>query len=204
MDDIVDIGRRQRKRQAVHDSLLTAARELFEERGIARTTIDDIAAAADVARQTVFNHFPYKEAFALELGSALIQTAAHRTQALLESGAPAVEALYRSAEWIVEMAINQGEVAVTVARELLHVDGERASRAAQRFPLQKLFEAILVQAREEGGIREDLPLDLVAWRLSSAVTSLISQSSTRDWEILKRDLSIFFDIEFNGITERSA
>jgi AcrR family transcriptional regulator len=44
--------------------LLSAALELFAASGFAETTIDDIAARADVARQTVLNHFPRKADFA--------------------------------------------------------------------------------------------------------------------------------------------
>jgi AcrR family transcriptional regulator len=44
-------------RQAISD----AATRLFFERGFDRVTIEEIAAAADVGRMTVFNHFPRKE-----------------------------------------------------------------------------------------------------------------------------------------------
>jgi AcrR family transcriptional regulator len=48
--------------------LLSAALELFAANGFAETTIDQIAARADVARQTVLNHFPYKADFARAWG----------------------------------------------------------------------------------------------------------------------------------------
>src|SRR5437588_84205 len=67
MEHVLEIGRRERKRQAVRQGLLDAAAVLFAEQGINGTTVDDIAQAADVARQTVFNHFAYKEAFVLEI-----------------------------------------------------------------------------------------------------------------------------------------
>jgi AcrR family transcriptional regulator len=44
-------------RQIISD----VASRLFVERGFDQVTIDDIAAAADVSRMTVFNHFPRKE-----------------------------------------------------------------------------------------------------------------------------------------------
>jgi AcrR family transcriptional regulator len=43
--------------------LLSSALRLFGERGYEGTTIDQIAAAADVARQTVLNHYPHKRDF---------------------------------------------------------------------------------------------------------------------------------------------
>jgi AcrR family transcriptional regulator len=53
--------RRSRKRLATRQSISDAATLLFLERGFDRVTVDEIAAAADVGRMTVFNYFPRKE-----------------------------------------------------------------------------------------------------------------------------------------------
>lgn len=53
--------RRSRKRLATRQSISNAATRLFMERGFDNVTVDQIAAAADVGRMTVFNHFPRKE-----------------------------------------------------------------------------------------------------------------------------------------------
>src|SRR5918997_4592487 len=54
-------GLRERKKQATRAAIHDAAMRLFAEQGFAGTTIDDIAAAADVSRATVFSYFPTKE-----------------------------------------------------------------------------------------------------------------------------------------------
>jgi AcrR family transcriptional regulator len=53
--------RRSRKRLATRQGISNAATRLFRERGFDHVTVDEIAAAADVGRMTVFNHFPRKE-----------------------------------------------------------------------------------------------------------------------------------------------
>jgi len=53
--------RRSRKRLATRDGISNVATRLFLERGFDHVTVDEIAAAADVGRMTVFNHFPRKE-----------------------------------------------------------------------------------------------------------------------------------------------
>ncbi|AME26862.1 TetR/AcrR family transcriptional regulator [Burkholderia sp. PAMC 26561] len=53
--------RRSRKRLATRQGISNAATRLFLERGFDDVTVDEIAAAADVGRMTVFNHFPRKE-----------------------------------------------------------------------------------------------------------------------------------------------
>lgn len=53
--------RQTRKRLATRRAISQAADRLFLERGFENVTVDEIAAAADVGRMTVFNHFPRKE-----------------------------------------------------------------------------------------------------------------------------------------------
>ena len=53
--------RQSRKRLATRQGISDAATRLFCERGFDQVTVDEIAAAADVGRMTVFNHFPRKE-----------------------------------------------------------------------------------------------------------------------------------------------
>ncbi|MCR9095248.1 MAG: TetR/AcrR family transcriptional regulator [bacterium] len=53
-------GRGDRRVQEFRARVLTTAEELFTERGIEATKIDDICEAADVAKRTLCNHFPTK------------------------------------------------------------------------------------------------------------------------------------------------
>jgi AcrR family transcriptional regulator len=203
MEYVLDMGRRERKRHDLHQSLLVAGSRLFKEQGIARTTVDDIAAAVDVARQTFFNHFPYKEALVLELGADGMRKLAQRAHAMLEASCPAIEVLRRSAELALEYALEDAEVAVVVARELQHSDADRSLRAAHEVPMSDIFEAILVQAREEGAVREDLPIQIVAERLSGIMTSILANVLTSGPDHLRKELDVCFDMVFNGIRNRS-
>jgi AcrR family transcriptional regulator len=61
-------GRRERRRQEVRERLYSAAISLFVEQGFTATTMDSIGERADVARATVFYHFPQKIGFLEEWG----------------------------------------------------------------------------------------------------------------------------------------
>jgi TetR/AcrR family transcriptional regulator, regulator of mycofactocin system len=53
-------GRAGRRRVTSRDELEQAAFDLFGRQGFDRTTVDDIAAAAGIARRTFFRYFPSK------------------------------------------------------------------------------------------------------------------------------------------------
>jgi AcrR family transcriptional regulator len=55
-------GRRERRKAQTRAEIRETAQRLFAEHGFDAVTIADVAAAADVAVQTVFNHFESKEA----------------------------------------------------------------------------------------------------------------------------------------------
>jgi AcrR family transcriptional regulator len=54
-------GRRERKREETRRSIVAAAMKLFLEQGFDDVTVAEVAEAADVSINTVFNHFPTKE-----------------------------------------------------------------------------------------------------------------------------------------------
>ncbi|WP_350278306.1 helix-turn-helix domain-containing protein [Kribbella sp. HUAS MG21] len=57
----MELGRRERKKQQTRQAISDVATALFLERGFDAVTVAEVARAADVAVQTVFNHFPAKE-----------------------------------------------------------------------------------------------------------------------------------------------
>ncbi|WP_242514094.1 TetR family transcriptional regulator [Streptomyces leeuwenhoekii] len=86
---------RERKKRRTRDALLRAALELFTARGYERTTVDDIAEAADVSQRTFFRYFASKEEaafFVSRLAEARFVDAVRARPA----GEPPLEALRQS------------------------------------------------------------------------------------------------------------
>ena len=81
---------REAQKRMTRELLLREGLALFESKGYAATTIDDIAAAAGTTRQTFYQHFPSKAALMKDLITAvnqiLIAEDDPRLSAVVESG----------------------------------------------------------------------------------------------------------------------
>src|SRR5579885_2941054 len=96
-------GRRDRKRLRTLEHIARTAAALFETHGYEAVTMEQIAVAADVAKGTLYNHFPVKEAVLahwlhLELATALAALHAH-LQARPGFAEGALYVLHHSAKW---------------------------------------------------------------------------------------------------------
>lgn len=65
------MSHRDLKRARTHDRIQQEGLRLFLERGFDAVTLDDVAAAADVSRRSLFHYFPSKEAIALGFKAGL-------------------------------------------------------------------------------------------------------------------------------------
>lgn len=60
-------NRRERERQERYQTILDAARSVYFSKGIINTTIDDVAAAAEVSKGTVYRYFSSRQTILLTL-----------------------------------------------------------------------------------------------------------------------------------------
>lgn len=70
--------------------------DLFEQRGFEGTTVDDIAAAADIGRRTFFRYFPCKEA--VLFSREIFQDLDRQLDAAMSAGTPPMRALVKAIE----------------------------------------------------------------------------------------------------------
>lgn len=69
-------------------AILEAARASFQEDGVSGTSMDALAARAQVSKRTVYNHFPSKEALVMQLMSEMWARAQQQIHVKYDAGKP--------------------------------------------------------------------------------------------------------------------
>lgn len=161
--------------QRVAAAILEGAAEIFAVQG-EQASMNDVAAAAGVARATVYRYFPSREALLDELAqTAGSEVQARLTAARIDEVAPE-EAIAR----VVRALVDTGDSFVLLARARSRSDPERFERQLTR-PLAELFE----RGKASGDIRTDIGSD----RLSEALTGLIVGLLTSTRRLGKEDMT---------------
>jgi AcrR family transcriptional regulator len=143
------VARAQRAREARRSAVLAAARRIFADKGYHATSIDDIIAAADIARGTFYLYFESKRAIFDELLDQLFTTLAS-TVKRIEVGPtalPPVEQMDATVDRVLDTLLENREMARILLREAVGIDGEFDQKLAQFYGR---IEALLVSAVQTG------------------------------------------------------
>jgi TetR/AcrR family transcriptional repressor of mexCD-oprJ operon len=132
--------------QRVAGAILDGAARLFAIQG-EQASMNDVAAAAGVARATVYRYFPNRQALLDELAQGAVDDADARLTAARIDEVPPEEGVARAVRALVEV----GDSFVLLARQGLPTDPERFERSLAR-PLRELFE----RGQATGDIRGDI------------------------------------------------
>ncbi|RJL31623.1 TetR/AcrR family transcriptional regulator [Bailinhaonella thermotolerans] len=108
---------RERKKQRTRQALVDAAARLFEEQGYDATTVEQIAAAADVSTRTFFTYFRSK-ADVVYHNSAERLAVGERAIASREPGEPPAELLARAFAAMLEDSWEMGMTAGMIGNAL--------------------------------------------------------------------------------------
>ena len=147
-------------------AILEAAATVLAEDG-EQASMADVAAAAGMARATVYRYFPNREALFEALGRLAVEDAGERLEAGRLQDVPVPEAFERAVRALVAV----GDYLVVVSRQDARSDsGEFEQRVAA--PLRELVE----RAQSSGEVRDDLP---ASWLMESLIGIVVSGLQTR-------------------------
>ncbi len=157
---------RQALQQRVAAAILEGAARLLASRG-EQASMGDVAAAAGVARATVYRYFPNRQALLDELAALAVGDAdARLASARIDEVVPE-EALKRAVRALVDV----GDYFIVLARERVRPDPEQFERGLAA-PLRRLFE----RGQSSGAIRDDVPTSWLTEALVGLVVSVLSST----------------------------
>lgn len=148
-------GRRERKRQQQLDHLAETAWRLFESEGYETVTMERIAAVADVAKGTLYKHFPVKEELLryrfhrdLRDGLATLQG----TLAAAPPGAARLRAFFAlSGEW----SERHRPYLLPYVRHRL-AEARQAGDDGGRSGMERIFAGMIADGQAAGAFRRDI------------------------------------------------
>ena len=150
----------------VSSAILEAAAAVLAERG-EQASMADVAAAAGMARATVYRYFPNREALFEALGRLALEEAGER----LEAGRLEEVAVAQAFERAVRALAAVGDSFVVVSRESARTDPAEFERRVAS-PRRGLIE----RAQSSGEVRDDLP---AAWLMESLIGIIVSGMQSR-------------------------
>lgn len=163
---------RERKREATKLALQAAAVRLFNEKGYAATSVDEIAAAAEVSRRTFFRYFGSKEGVLF----AEADESGERVRAALLRQPPGRSGLQAFGDAVVELAESvEEEDQVLAQQRVLASRFELRSRAAE---ISRVWRRRLAEALAE---REGREKPTEADQLTAAIGIAVIQTVIEEW-----------------------
>ncbi len=187
MTDDVPASRRDRNKLRTRLRILEAARSLFTEKGVAATTIEDLADLADVARATFFNYFPSKAAVVDEILNEQDAAFYCRLESAMErdiSTGALLEAFFTVSARAIEDAPEFFRVIIAESEKSLAGLGTDNDRY---LTMIAEFKRVANRGIARGDVRRDYPADLLAEILVGAyVTVLRSWRGTPGYRLADR------------------
>ncbi len=167
MDD-----RRARKKLETRGKILAAATRLFNEKGLAATTMEEVAQEADVGVGTVYNYFKSKERLLLGVfGDATEELLDEGRKVVADPGEDGVEAVCRLLRVYQQMTTMFDK---PVMREMLAASMTQATEEVEDYAsldlqLAALVGELVVSLQSRGEVSADVDIESAAIALYGAL-----------------------------------
>ncbi len=163
LNDSTDGNRYERRKEETRQKIIDVAMNLFYRQGFDSTTLEQIAEEADIARKTLYNHFPIKEDIVIEYLQRFVGKRAPEIDQLIREHADTrsrlVAVLNRLIEWTKQLMtkdIFRIYVSCQMQKLLTAFNDESQRSGAQIF-----ITEIIKLGVESGEIRRDFPLEIL-------------------------------------------
>ena len=196
-------GRRAKRRRELHQRVLDTAAELFSRDGYEATTVERIAAEADIVPATFFNHFPSKEDVLREVGQEVFVRFHRLVEEQLAREVTTVERLHGFAARSGELVHRAPDMTRRVLMAVLR-SSRPGESGAELAAMEADFAALLRRGCEAGDLPADLDVTLVSEILVSAIIGAMSHWINDSSYPLQRRLGEILSLLATGLLETTA
>ena len=182
-------------RSRTRSAILDAAAEAFRKEGFDRTSMDEIAKRANVARGTVYNNFESKEDVAIGVAERLRVVGYQHLSLMRANGADTLS--------LFESFFSAAGRSIAENREAFFYATVAAARGVGRTPTRpgttQLFTELVVQGQQEGVFRQDLSAPVIARLLSALLTQSALQGPDASFGEIENWPMILLRTAFEGV-----
>lgn len=180
-------------------TILAAAGELFAAKGVAATSVREIAQRVGILSGSLYHHFGSKDDLVQEIVLSYLEDLARRYDAILEQQlvpTDAIDALVRASLEAVQRHPFATEIYQNDAAHLRQLPrGDEIAAAGERVP--ETWLAVIRAGVEAGDLRDDIPARIFYNMLRDALWRCVQwfdPERGHDWEQLGNDfLAVFLD-----------
>ena len=191
-------GRRERKKDETRTRIVTVAMELFEQQGFNTTTMEQIAEVADVAKGTLYNYFPVKEAIISAFMRLSVARVIPDIELLLKNIPDTRTRLTIMFSKIAEWQIPHRELVEHYLKYRFANLLTSFRKPEQRSGFDRNVAMVIERGQQDHEIRNDLPLALLVGYLQSGYLTVIMQWLAHDDVDLEKGLLQMVDLFLSG------
>ncbi len=146
-------SRRELNKMLCRQRILRASRQLFRTKGYEATTIEDVAAQAEISKATLYNYFPSKDSLLLGIAESEIAQVRTLLSERLDPEASVVERLRSVTHQVVRNAIPD----LALCRKITYLNScEDSDLYAARTGLTELVQNLAEEGVRRGEFRQDV------------------------------------------------
>ncbi|HEX6443477.1 MAG TPA: TetR/AcrR family transcriptional regulator [Streptosporangiales bacterium] len=176
----------------VPQRLVSAAAELFAERGYENTSVQQIVQRAGVTKGAMYHHFSAKDDLLFEIYHRMLAMQTERLERVADTDRPVADRLREASADVVVTTLANLDDAVVFFRSM-HVlpPARRAEVRAQRRRYHERFRALIEEGQRDGSFRTGVSADIATHNFFGGVHHL-STWYHRDGRMSDREIGAAF------------
>ena len=150
------LSRRELNKIHCRQRILKASRQLFSIKGYEETTMEDVAARAEVSKATLYNYFPGKDSLLMGIAEAELEQICQMVEGELTQVPSALERLWR----VLLAFVLDSMCYISLSRKITYLNScEDSDLFATRLEMVQILRRQVVEAQEQGELCPDADPD---------------------------------------------